>query len=237
MKKNLNLKTLLVLIVALSVFACSNTAQNKADLKTHIDSVSYAIGCYFGSQIKDDTISGIQKDKVNEGFKAVVFGDKPAFTKEQIRSLLQAFGAEMQRKSQEASMKQAEGEKQKGQAFLEENKKKSGIKVTASGLQYEVIKEGTGDSPKATDEVTVHYKGTLLDGKTFDSSYDRNEPAKFVLNQVIPGWTEGVQLMKKGGKYKFYIPSNLAYGDQAVRGIPGGSTLTFEVELIDFVSK
>src|SRR6476660_4799930 len=128
----------------------------------------------------------------------------------------------------------AENDLENGEAFLKENATKEGVKTTASGLQYKVLKEGEGKSPKATDVVVVHYKGTLLNGTEFDSSYKRNEPAEFPLNRVIPGWTEGVQLMKEGAKYQFTIPSKLAYG---VRGTPGGpipanATLIFEVELV-----
>ena len=123
---------------------------------------------------------------------------------------------------------------EKGEEFLKENAKKEGVKTTASGLQYKVIKEGEGKSPKATDTVSVHYRGTLLDGTEFDSSYKRNEPTQFPLNRVIKGWTEGVQLMKEGAKYQFFIPSQLAYGE---RGTPGGpigpnETLIFDIELL-----
>jgi FKBP-type peptidyl-prolyl cis-trans isomerase len=122
---------------------------------------------------------------------------------------------------------------EKGKAFLAENAKKEGVKTTPSGLQYIVITEGTGKSPKATDVVLVHYRGTLLDGTEFDSSYKRNQPISFPLNQVIPGWTEGVQLMKEGAKYKFFIPSNLAYGPRGAGGVIGpDETLIFEVELL-----
>jgi FKBP-type peptidyl-prolyl cis-trans isomerase len=123
---------------------------------------------------------------------------------------------------------------EKGEEFLKENAKKDGVKTTASGLQYKVLKEGEGKSPKATDTVSVHYRGTLLDGTEFDSSYKRNEPTQFPLNRVIKGWTEGVQLMKEGAKYQFFIPAQLAYGE---RGTPGGpigpnETLIFEIELL-----
>ena len=127
----------------------------------------------------------------------------------------------------------AETELEKGDAYLKENAKKEGVKTTASGLQYQVIKEGEGKSPKATDTVLVHYKGTLLNGTEFDSSYKRNEPIEFPLNRVIPGWTEGVQLMKEGAKYQFTIPSKLAYGERGAGGaIPPNATLIFDVELL-----
>ena len=128
----------------------------------------------------------------------------------------------------------ADPNSEKGEAFLAENAKKEGVKTTASGLQYKVLKEGTGKSPQKTDTVQVHYKGTLLDGTEFDSSYKRGQTIEFPLNGVIPGWTEGVQLMKEGAKYQFTIPSKLAYGERGTPGgpIPPNSTLIFEVELI-----
>lgn len=127
--------------------------------------------------------------------------------------------------------------KEEGEAFLEKNKKVNGVKTTSSGLQYKVVKEGSGESPKATSTVKVHYTGTLINGKKFDSSRDRGTPAEFPLDRVIAGWTEGLQLMKKGATYDFYIPAKLAYGAADVPGIPPNSTLIFNVELIDIVKK
>ena len=156
-------------------------------------------------------------------------------TEEEIGTALQEFQTEMITKMMEERTKKAAENKEAGDKFLAENKTKEGVKTTESGLQYIVEKEGEGDSPAAEDTVEVHYRGTLLDGTEFDSSYKRNEPAKFPLNRVIKGWTEGVQLMKKGAKYKFFIPSELAYGEGgAGEQIGPNSTLIFEVELISF---
>lgn len=150
---------------------------------------------------------------------------------EEAQKLIQDYLNDLQSKAEEAA--KAEGKK-----FLEENKKDAKVQETASGLQYVVEKEGTGAQPTAEDEVTVHYTGRLLDGTVFDSSVNRGEPATFPLNRVIPGWTEGVQLMKEGAKYTFFIPSDLAYGPQGIPGaIPPHSTLIFDVELIKVVKK
>jgi FKBP-type peptidyl-prolyl cis-trans isomerase FkpA len=154
-------------------------------------------------------------------------------TEEEIGTALQEFQTEMITKMVEERTKKAAENKEAGAKFLAENKTKEGVKTTESGLQYIVEKEGEGENPAAEDTVEVHYRGTLLDGTEFDSSYKRGEPVKFPLNRVIKGWTEGVQLMKKGAKYKFFIPSDLAYGDTgAGETIAPGSTLIFEVELL-----
>ncbi|MGP1515836.1 MAG: FKBP-type peptidyl-prolyl cis-trans isomerase [Bacteroidales bacterium] len=146
--------------------------------------------------------------------------------------VMQAWQKEMQHKQQERTQREAAEHKKKGKEFLSNNRNQANVTETASGLQYVVLIEGTGESPKATDSVKVHYHGTLLNGTIFDSSIQRGEPIDFPLNQVIAGWTEGLQTMKVGGKTRFYIPSDLAYGDQTVGNIPAGSTLIFEVELL-----
>lgn len=196
------------------------------------DRASYVIGYNLGRTLKQNDVQA-SSDLILKGLRDGLAGEKGMLTDEEMQSTMQAFQQQVQ--SQQATKQKALGEKNKteGEAFLAKNKTRAGVKTTASGLQYEVLKEGTGPTPKATDTVTVNYKGTLMDGTTFDSSYDRGQPATFVLNQVIPGWTEGVQLMKVGSKYKFYIPSNLGYGEQGAGGVIGpNAPLIFEVELM-----
>jgi FKBP-type peptidyl-prolyl cis-trans isomerase FklB len=165
---------------------------------------------------------------ITAGIKDAIAG-KPLMTTDQVKDTMVAFEKDMQQKQADAAKKnEADSEK-----FLTANKSKEGVKTTASGLQYKVIKEGNGAQPKATDTVTVNYRGTLIDGTEFDSSYKRNQPATFPVSGVIKGWTEGLQLMKMGAKYQFFIPASLAYGDHApTPQIPPGSALIFEVELI-----
>jgi FKBP-type peptidyl-prolyl cis-trans isomerase FkpA len=195
------------------------------------DRASYIIGFNIGRTFKTNDIQA-NPDLVLKGLRDGLAGETGLLTPEEMQSTMQALQQQVQ--TAQAAKQKALGDKNKteGAAFLEKNKARAGVKTTASGLQYEVLKEGTGPTPKATDTVTVNYKGTLMDGTTFDSSYDRGQPATFVLNQVIPGWTEGVQLMKPGAKYKFYIPSSLAYGEQAPPQIGPNAPLVFEVELL-----
>ena len=197
-------------------------------LKNASDSLSYAIGVLDGNFFKTQGISAINPDALAKGFEDAM-SSKTLCTPEQADSILRSQMQKMVKAKIQPNIE--EGEK-----FLKENAKKPGIKLTGSGLQYEVITEGTGPKPAMSDNVKVHYEGFLLNGKKFDSSKDRGEPTSFPLNQVIRGWTEGVQLMSVGSKYKFYIPYQLAYGEQgAGADIPGGSTLIFEVELIEIV--
>jgi FKBP-type peptidyl-prolyl cis-trans isomerase len=196
------------------------------------DRASYVIGYNLGRTLKQNDVKA-NTDLIVKGLTAGMTGEKGMLTDEEMQATMQAFQQQVQAAQQAKQKALGEKNKTEGEAFLAKNKARAGVKTTASGLQYEVLKEGTGPNPKPTDTVTVNYKGTLMDGTTFDSSYDRGQPATFVLNQVIPGWTEGVQLMKPGAKYKFYIPASLGYGEQGAGGVIGpNAPLIFEVELL-----
>jgi FKBP-type peptidyl-prolyl cis-trans isomerase FkpA len=193
--------------------------------------ISYMVGMDIGrglTQIKDD----IDIKVVEQALEAVLKGDKTTMTQEEALQVRQAYMQQMQSKRVAEQKASAEKNKTEGAAFLTKNKSKSGVKTTASGLQYEVEKEGTGPKPKATDTVKVNYLGTKIDGTKFDSSYDRGQPATFPLNGVIKGWSEGLQLMPVGSKYKLYVPADLAYGENAPGPIGPNATLIFEVELL-----
>ncbi|WP_416437766.1 FKBP-type peptidyl-prolyl cis-trans isomerase [Phnomibacter sp. MR] len=199
-------------------------------LKTGLDSLSYALGVLDGGFFKQQGIDKLNYTALLEAFKAVIEGKEPLMTPQMADQTLR-------QKLQEAAQKKIQPTIDEGLKFLAENKKRPEVKETPSGLQYEVVKAGTGPMPKDTNVVKVHYTGTLINGTKFDSSRDRGEPAQFPLNGVIPGWTEGVQLMPVGSVYKFYIPYQLAYGAQGMPPtIPGGSMLIFEVELLDIIT-
>ncbi len=191
-----------------------------------MEKISYALGLGIGQQLKNMNIKGFNIEDFAKSIRQVLDGEPTEMSAHEAQEMLNGYFA----------TKAAEDAKQniaEGVAFLENNGKRAGVVTTKSGLQYEVLQEGTGRSPKATDKVRCHYEGTLIDGTVFDSSYKRNQPADFGLNQVIPGWTEGVQLMKEGAKYRFFIPYLLGYGEQgAGSSIPPYSTLIFDVELI-----
>lgn len=214
--------------------ATSKTAAKPIVLKTKLDSASYAFGIAMGGNLKSGGLESLNYDLLNKGLKDAFNKDAKPLMNEQASQMAISSLFESLSKVREAKERvKFEPTIKEGETFLAQNKAKPGIKTTASGLQYEVLNPGTGAQPKATDQVTVHYKGTLLNGFEFDSSYKREQPATFGLSQVIPGWTEGVQLMKEGSKYRFFIPYKLAYGARgAGQDIPPYSTLIFEVELI-----
>ena len=192
-----------------------------------MDKVSYALGLSLGQNMASSGVKTIEFDDLVAGMKAIMNKEKPAISFDEAQEVLNTFFAELEAKV--AGQAKAEGE-----AFLAENAKREGVIVTGSGLQYEVLTAAEGKKPKATDKVKVHYEGTLIDGTVFDSSYRRGEAISFGLNQVIKGWTEGVQLMSVGAKYKFFIPYNLAYGERGAGAqIPPYAALIFTVELLD----
>jgi FKBP-type peptidyl-prolyl cis-trans isomerase FklB len=220
-----------------SVQACSQSSDKGApmELKTQKDKASYSIGVSIGKNLKDQKVE-IQTDILVKGLLDAYTGAKTQLTEKEMGDVLTQFQQEIMAKAQEEAAKKGGENKSKGEKFLADNKNKPGVKTTPSGLQYTVISEGTGPKPTASSTVKVHYTGKLIDGTTFDSSVDRGEPIEFPLNGVIKGWTEGVQLMSKGSKYKFFIPSDLAYGDRgAGNAIGPNETLVFEVELLDIV--
>jgi len=207
-------------------------AQGQPQLKTFEDQASYAIGLNIGRDMAGDKLK-VNPDLVARGLLDGLRKSQPLLTDEQMQQVLTKFS---QMRQAEATAVGDKGLKD-GQAFLAANGAKQGVQKTASGLQYQVLKNGAGASPKATDVVRVHYHGTLIDGTVFDSSVDRKQPAEFPVNRVIPGWTEALQKMKVGDKWKLFIPSDLAYGPQGTPGgpIPPNAVLVFEVELLDIV--
>jgi FKBP-type peptidyl-prolyl cis-trans isomerase len=220
-------------LTAVAIVAALGTAGGAfaQELKTEKDKVSYMVGMDVGkglSSIKDE----IDMAVVIQALQASVKGEKTALTQEEALKVRQDFMTKLQAKRAAEEKVKAETNKKAGEDFLAKNKSKKGVTTTASGLQYEVVKAGTGPKPKDSDTVQVHYTGTLLDGTKFDSSVDRGEPTTFPLKGVIPGWTEGLQLMPVGSKYKFYIPSALAYGENGPGPIGPNAMLTFEVELL-----
>lgn len=197
-----------------------------------MDKVSYALGIGIGRQLSQMGAADLNIDDFAQAIKDVIAGGLKLGDAE-AQQIVQEFFAKQEEKQKAEAAEKGKAAKQDGEKFLAENGKKEGVITTASGLQYQVLREGNGQSPKATDTVECHYEGTLIDGMKFDSSYDRGQTATFPLNQVIAGWTEGLQLMKEGGKYRFFIPYELGYGERgAGASIPPFSTLVFDVELV-----
>ncbi len=231
------LPTAIVSIGLISLLSACNHETGSADKAVKLDNqtnkASYSIGTQMGAQIAQ-VKDLINQDALLSGFKDSLAGKDPQLTPEEMKAAMQAFQqslAEAQKAKQE---KLAISGKAEGEKFLAENKNKEGVKTTESGLQYKVITAGTGDTPKASDTVVTHYTGTTIDGKVFDSSYKRNAPATFPVNGVIKGWTEALQLMKVGAKWKLYIPSELAYGTRgAGANIGPNQVLVFDIELLE----
>ncbi|WP_440221998.1 FKBP-type peptidyl-prolyl cis-trans isomerase [Dokdonella sp. MW10] len=221
----------LVAVALTAAFGAGIASAADASLKTEKDKVSYMVGMDIGKglgQIKDELDLAVVIQALQDEFK----GGKTLLTQEEGQQVRQQFMEKLQAKRVADEKASADKNKTEGAAFLAKNKSKSGVKTTASGLQYEVVKEGKGKKPKATDTVKVDYTGTKIDGTKFDSSIDRGQPATFPLNGVIKGWTEGLQLMTEGSEYKLYIPAELAYGENAPPTIGPNATLIFDVKLI-----
>src|SRR5438552_16656342 len=218
-----------IVIVSASLFALPLFGQEKSpQLKDQKDKVSYSIGMNIGFNLRKQKVD-IKPHILAAGIKDAI-ACKTQLTQDHVKDIMAQFEKDMEQKQKQAGEKN----KTEGAKFLEDNKKKPEVKTTASGLEYKVEKEGTGAQPKPTDMVTVNYRGTLIDGTEFDSSYKRGQPATFPVNGVIKGWTEALQLMKVGSKYQVFVPSHLAYGERSVSPEIGpNATLIFEVELLD----
>jgi len=237
----MKLRIMLLSVSMLFIISGITTAQDDAKTASaatkwsESQKFSYILGTQIGNFSKQSEIE-VSLELFAKGLNDIINGNEPAMSQAELSSFMAAFQQKAQEKAQTAIKAASAENTKKGQAFLDANKKKDGVKVTASGLQYKVITKGEGAKPKATDKVKVHYRGTLIDGKEFDSSYKRNQPAEFGLNQVIKGWTEGLQLMNVGSKYEFYIPSGLAYGPNGPPNIGPDQTLIFTVELLDITT-
>ena len=222
----------LLIGITLVTLAAPAFAEDRPALKDAKDKVSYSIGLDIGMTFQKQKME-INSDVLAAGVKDGLTGAKPLLSPDEVRQVMTQFAKDMRDKTAAVNKEAAEKNTKEGEKFLAENKAKPGVKTTASGLQYKVEKEGNGTPPKETDTVEVNYRGTLIDGTEFDSSYKRGEPATFPVNRVIKGWTEALQLMKPGAKYHLFIPSNLAYGPGGTGGDIGpNSTLIFDVELL-----
>lgn len=226
----------ILIIAATAAFASGFARAQTSELETPEDRLSYTIGMDIGQSLSGQDMP-LDIDILMQGLRASYLGEETLLTQEEALVEREQFIQRRQQQLSDQRTEEARINAEEGEAFLAANADKEGVTVTDSGLQYRVITEGDGASPNAEDRVTVHYRGKLINGVEFDSSYARGEPASFGLGQVIPGWTEGVQLMNEGAKYEFFVPSDLAYGEQGRPGPIGpNSTLIFEVELLEVTS-
>lgn len=229
------MRVFIIAVLSLVFFAGQAVAEEKKPMSEK-EKLSYSIGYTQGNNMtgffKAQSVE-LDTNTVVEAFKAGFSGAKPVLTEQEIHQTLSELQKNIAAKQAEGMKETAEKNKKAGEAFLAENKKKEGVITLPDGLQYKVLKEGAGKTPKATDKVQVNYRGTLIDGREFDSSYKRGEPATFQVNAVIPGWAEALQLMKAGSKWEVFIPSSLAYGEKGAGHMIGpDSTLIFEIELL-----
>jgi FKBP-type peptidyl-prolyl cis-trans isomerase FklB len=237
-KKGASMRLKLIVVLGIVFFVSQVSAEDKLVLKSQKEKVSYSIGLNIGKKLGDDLkkqLIDIDPNLFTKGIQDALVGAKPLLTDQEIQETMLAFQKEMMAKWEEIGKKN----KTDGEAFLAENKKKEGVKTLPDGLEYKVINAGTGKKPKADDTVTVNYRGTLINGTEFDSSYKRGQPATFpVSGGMIKGWSEALQFMQEGAKWELFIPSNLAYGERGMGGIIGpNATLIFEVELVSVKEK
>jgi len=226
------MRLLIATVLGIGLLAGQVHAEEKNVLQTQKDKLSYSLGVDMGNNFKRLSID-IDPDIFAAGLKDTFSGGKSLMTADEVRETIAAFQKDLMAKQAERARDLGEKNRKEGETFLAENKTKEGVITLPSGLQYKIIKEGSGATPKKTDTVTVHYRGALIDGTEFDSSYRRQQPAVFKLDQVIPGWKEALQLMKVGSKWQVFIPSTLAYGERgAGKDIGSNATLIFEIELL-----
>lgn len=225
------MKHIFATILIMGLLATFSFAVEKPQLKDLKDKESYSLGFQFGQNMKSQGVE-LNLEAYTSGIQDALGGAKPKLSQEEINKTVSDLQKRIMTARQKESKEKADKNLAEGKAFLEENKKKEGIKTLPSGLQYKVLAEGSGKTPIATDSVTVNYKGTLIDGSEFDSSYKRGNPTTFQVNKVVKGWTEALQLMKEGSKWQLFIPPELGYGERGGGPIPPNSTLIFEVELI-----
>lgn len=236
--KNVASVTLVLSMFLFGLSACAQGNSNSdTELSTYKDSLSYSLGSNIGKNLRQNLMKDsldIDFTKLVQGFEIALKGEKGQLSEEEMQKVMTLFQKDLQAKQELKTKQAAEANLKTANQFLAENAKKPGVKTTASGLQYKIIKEGTGKRPTKENTVKVHYTGKLIDGKVFDSSVQRGQPVEFKLGGVIPGWTEGLQLIKEGGKIELYIPPNLGYGERgAGQTIPPNSALIFEVELLE----
>lgn len=236
MERGIVMKYLMVAALVVMLLYNVGFAAETPKIEDEKDKVNYSLGYQIGGDLKRQGVE-LQAELVVKGIQDAIAGTNPQLTTQEMRTVLVDLKKRIEKTERENSMKDRVKNLAEGEAFLTENARKEGIQVLPSGLQYRVVREGSGAAPKATDTVTVNYRGTHIDGAEFDSSYKRNKPASFRVDRVIPGWTEALQLMKEGARWDLFIPAKLAYGERgAGTGIPPNSALIFEVELISIAA-
>lgn len=233
----MNMRSLLAVLVCMVLAASPVLAKGKHELKTDKQKLSYALGMNMGNSLKQNAIE-VDIETLVKGIKDTLAGGEMLMTEQDARETIMALQKELQAKQQAHAKAAGEKNKKAGEAFLAANKSKEGVKTLPSGLQYKIITEGKGSSPKASDIVTVQYRGTLIDGTEFDSSYKRGQAATFPVGGVIKGWTEALQMMKEGSKWQLFIPADLAYGENGAGNVIGpNAVLVFDVELVSIKAK